>query len=310
MKVGRRRIDVSSRDRVYFPGAGLTKGDLMDYYREVAPQLLPHARGRLVSMQRFPEGIDGPGFYQKEVPDHFPGWIHSEEVEKQEGTLRQLVIDNAPTLVYLADQGCITPHVWLSRVDRVRHPDRMVFDLDPSGEDAREVFPGVRRAALQLRNLLDEVGLVPFLMTSGSRGLHIHVPLDREADFDEVRSFAADLADVLVARDPRRLTRAHRKEKRGDRIFLDVLRNAYAQTAVVPYGVRARAGAPVAVPILWEELEEPGMHAGRFTIRDVPDRMARMQDPWKGMGKRARGLGRPRWVLDRMMEEGKEGNAA
>lgn len=303
MRIGRRTVEVSSREKVYFPDSGITKGELVDYYRRVAPHLVRHARGRLVSMQRFPDGIRGPRFYQKDVPDHFPAWIHTEEVEKKEGTLRQLVIDDAATLVYLADQGCITPHVWLSRVDRVRHPDRLVVDLDPSASDAQAVFPDVRRAALQVRDLLDEVGLIPFLMTSGSRGLHIHVPLDRGADFDEVRAFAGDLAELLVVRNPERLTVAHRKDQRGDRIFVDILRNAYAQTAVAPYAVRAREGAPVATPLDWEELDDPRLHARTHTIRTLPARLEERGDPWKGMGRRARGLDRPRWVLDRLLEE-------
>lgn len=301
MRIGRRTVDVSSPDKVYFPDAGITKGEVVDYYRRVAPDLLRHARGRLVSMQRFPDGIHGPRFYQKEVPAYFPDWIHTEEVEKKEGTLRQLVIDDAATLVYLADQGCITPHVWLSRVDRVRRPDRLVVDLDPPGEDAQAVFPDVCRSAREVGELLEEVGLVPFLMTSGSRGLHIHVPLDRGADFDEVRAFAGDLAEVLVSRHPERLTTAHRKEQRGDRIFVDVLRNAYAQTAVAPYAVRAREGAPVATPLDWEELDEPGLHARTHTIRTLVRRLEERPDPWKGMGRRARGLDRPRWMLDRIL---------
>ncbi len=307
MRIGRRTVEVSSRGKVYFPDAGITKGELVDYYRGIAPHLIRHARGRLVSMQRFPDGIQGPRFYQKDVPDHFPDWIHTEVVEKKEGTLRQLVIDDAATLVYLADQGCITPHVWLSRVDRVRHPDRMVVDLDPPGEDPQELFPAVRRAARQVRELAEEVGLVPFLMTSGSRGLHIHVPLDRGAHFDEVRSFAADLGDLLVARDPERLTRAHRKEQRGDRIFVDILRNAYAQTAVAPYAVRARNGAPVATPLEWEELDDPGLHPRAHTLRTLPRRLEEHPDPWKGIGRRARGLDRPRWLLDRLLERSRSG---
>lgn len=301
MRIGGRSVEVSSRDKVYFPGAGITKGEMVDYYVEVAPHLVRHARGRLVSMQRFPDGIEGPRFYQKEVPEYFPDWIHTEVVAKKEGTLRQLVIDNADTLVYLADQGCITPHLWLSRVDRVHHPDRLVVDLDPPGDDPRAVFPEVRWAALEVRELLDEVGLVPFLMTSGSRGLHIHVPLDRGATFEEVRTFAAGLAEILVARHPRRLTTAHRKDQRGDRIFVDILRNAWAQTAVAPYAVRAREGAPVATPLHWDELEDPRLHARTHTIRTVPERLEGRSDPWKGMGRRARGLDRPRRVLDRLL---------
>lgn len=303
MRIGRRSVEVSNRDKVFFPGSGLTKGDLVDYYHRVAEYLVPHARDRLVSMHRFPDGIEGPDFYHKDVPDHFPRWIHTEEVEKEGGSLRQLVIDDTATLVYLADQACVTPHVWLSRVDRRRHPDRMVFDLDPPGEDPDAAFAEVRWTARRLADLLDEVGLVPFVMTSGSRGLHVHVPLDRGADFDAVRGFAAAAADLLVARHPERLTREQRKAKRGDRIFLDVMRNAYAQTAVVPYAVRAREGAPVATPLEWDALGASGMSPRRYTIRNLFRRMSRKEDPWKGMGRRARALEGPRKALDELRDE-------
>lgn len=303
MRVGRRSIEVSNRGKVFFPGSGLTKGDLVDYYHRVAEHLLPHARDRLVSMHRFPDGIGGPDFYHKDVPAYFPEWIHTEEVEKEGGSLRQLVIDDAATLVYVAGQGCVTPHVWLSRIDRRGRPDRMVFDLDPPGGDPGGAFEAMRWTARRVREVLEEVGLVAFVMTSGSRGLHVHVPLDRSADFEAVRAFARDAADLLAARHPDRLTREQRKAKRGDRIYLDIMRNAYAQTAVVPYAVRAREGAPVAVPLEWEELGASGMGPRRYTVRNLFRRLSRKDDPWKGMGRRARGLGGPREALDDLLEE-------
>ncbi len=299
MKVGRRTLEVSNRDKVFFPDAGITKGDLVDYYHRAAGLLLPHVRDRPVAMHRFPDGIDGQGFYHKDVPDHFPGWIRNERVEKADGHLRQLVIDDAATLVYIANQGCITPHVWLSRVDRPDHPDRMVFDLDPPGEGARATFDAVRWTARRLRELLEELGLVPYVMTSGSKGLHLHVPLDREADFDDVRAFAMDAADLLVARHPGRLTREQRKAKRGDRIYLDVMRNAYAQTTVAPYAVRARTGAPVATPLSWDEIGRADLHPRRYGIANLFRRMAQKQDPWEGMGRHARGLEAPARDLKR-----------
>jgi bifunctional non-homologous end joining protein LigD len=300
MKVGRRTLEVSNRDKVFFPDAGITKGDLVDYYQRAAAFVLPHARDRLVAMHRFPDGIDGQGFFHKDVPDHFPAWIRRERVEKAGGHLRQLVIDDAATLVYIADQGCITPHVWLSRADRIDHPDRMVFDLDPPGDDARATFDAVRWTARRLRELLQELGLVAFVMTSGSKGLHLHVPLDRETDFDAVRAFATDAADLLVERHPGRLTREQRKAKRGDRVYLDVLRNAYAQTTVAPYAVRARAGAPVATPLSWDELGRADLHPRRYGLRNLFRRMAQKDDPWKGMDRHARGLRGPARALARL----------
>ena len=303
MRVGRRTLDVSNRDKVFFPDAGVTKGDLVDYYQRAAEFLLPHARDRLVAMHRFPDGIDGQGFFHKDVPDHFPAWIRSERVEKADGHLRQLVLDDPATLVFIADQGCITPHVWLSRVDRIDHPDRMVFDLDPPGDDARATFDAVRWTARRLHELLEELGLVAFVMTSGSKGLHLHVPLDRTADFDDVRAFAIDAADLLAQRYPERLTREQRKAKRGDRVYLDVMRNAYAQTTVVPYAVRARPGAPVATPLSWDELGRADLHPRRYGLRNLFRRMAQKDDPWKGMGRRARGLDGPARLLRRLRDE-------
>jgi bifunctional non-homologous end joining protein LigD len=298
VKIGRRTVEVSNRDKVFFPADGLTKGDLVDHYHRAAPHLLRHGRDRLVSMDRYPDGIDGPGFYHKDVPASFPDWITTQEVEKKGGgTLTQLVLADTATLVYLADQACITPHVWTSTVDRRNHPDRMVFDLDPPS-DRGDRFAEVRWTARRLRTLLEELDLVPFVMTSGSRGLHVHVPLDRGADHDAVRSFARDVAETLSRRHPARVTTEQRKKKREGRIFVDVLRNAYAQTVVVPYAVRALPGAPVATPLSWDELGRSGMSPRRYGIRNLFRRLGAVDDPWKGMGRHARSLRGARDALD------------
>lgn len=281
-----------------FPGAGVTKGELVDYYREIADPMLPYLRDRPVSMHRFPDGIEGEGFYQKEIPDYFPDWIQRVTVKKEGGEVTHVLCQDAATLVYLANQACITPHVWLSRRDELDRPDRMIFDLDPPGQD----FAPVRRAARALHDLLEELGLVPFAMTTGGRGLHLVVPLDRSADFDAARGFARDLAELLARRDPERLTTEPRKEKRKGRLFVDVLRNAYAQTGVPPYAVRPRPGAPVAMPIAWDELGDPKLRGDRYDTRNAFHRLGRVEDPWKGMARRARSLRGPREKLDALLE--------
>jgi bifunctional non-homologous end joining protein LigD len=303
VKVGRREIDVSNRDKVFFPDSGVTKGDLVDYYHRIADTFLPHARDRPVSMERFPDGIAGDSFFQKDVPDYFPGWIRRVEIEKENGTLHQLVIDDAATLVYLADQGCVTPHVWLSRSEHIRRPDRLIVDFDPPGDDPDAYFDEVRWAARTTRSLLEELDLVPFVQTSGSRGLHIHVPLNGDEGFDTVRHFAMDLADLLARRHPERLTTAHRKAKREGRIFLDVLRNAYAQTSVAPYAVRARAGAPVATPLAWDELDRSGLGPVSYTVENIFRRLGQRDDPWSGMGRHGRSLSGPRQALNELLGE-------
>jgi len=305
VKVGRRTVEIGNPDKILFPDAGLTKRGLAEYYRRVAETLLPHIRDRPLTMHRLPDGIDGEDFYQKDVPGHFPDWIRTVEVETKEGhTLDQLVADDAATLVYLADQACITPHAWLSRIGRLHRPDRMVFDFDPpDGTGHEEVFAEVRWAARQVRSVLEDVGLVAFVQTSGSRGLHVHVPLEGDADFDRTRAFARDLVVLLENRFPERLTTRQRKKERGDRIYLDVGRNAYGQTAVAPYAVRARPGAPVATPLSWDELGRSGLHPRRYTVENLFRRLGATEDPWKGMGRRARGLAAPGSRLDRLRDE-------
>ena len=279
-----RAVKLSNLQKILFPGGSLTKADLIDYYRRIAPVMLPHVAGRPLSFERYPDGVAAEGFMQKNASDHFPSWIRRARLAKQDGVVDHVVAEDRETLIYLANQACITFHVWLSRIDRVDHPDRMVLDLDPSDDD----FAKVRWAARETRALLEELGLAPFLQITGSRGLHVWVPLDGSADFDRVRQFASEVAERLVARRPRELTTAQRKAKRGDRIFVDVARNAYAQTAVAPYSVRARPQAPVATPIDWAELEDPKLGPQRYTIRNIFRRLARKRDPWADIERHAR----------------------
>lgn len=284
------KVEISHPGKLMFPAARVTKGQLASYYERVAPWMLPHVKGRPISMQRFPEGVDGYGFFHKDVPEHFPGWVRRVEVAKRGGSVTHAVAANPETLVYLANQNCVTPHVWLSRSDRLRQPDRLVFDLDPSVHD----FPAVRRAARALGGLLRELGLEPYAMTTGSRGLHLWVPLRRGPDFSEVRDFARDVGLVMAARHPDELTMEARKAKRGDRILIDVNRNAYAQTAVPPYAVRPRPTAPVAMPLDWEELSDSRLRADRWTLANAFRRLAAKGDPWSDMGRRAKGLAEAR----------------
>jgi bifunctional non-homologous end joining protein LigD len=258
--------------------------------------MLPHVKGRPLSLQRFPDGIDHKGFFHKDVPDYFPAWVRRVEVPKTGGTITHAYVQDADTLVYLVGQNTITPHVWLSRADRVWQPDRLVFDLDPPVGD----FAAVRRAARWTGDLLRELGLTPFAQVTGSKGIHVWTPLRRRLRFDEVREFARAAADVLAERHPDELTVEMRKAKREGRILLDVARNAYAQTAVPPYAVRPRPGAPVATPIDWDELSDSSLRPDRWTVKTVLRRLAAKGDPWRDIQSYARGLGGARRTLDRL----------
>lgn len=289
-----RGVRVSSPDKVLWPDDGITKEDLAHYLDDVADAALPHLGDRPISMQRFPDGIGEQGFYEKRLPSHFPDWVDRVTVETSGGTQEQVVVSDARTLVYLAQQACITPHTWLSRRGALDRPDLLVVDLDPSADD----LPGLRRATRLVGELLDDLGLVPFVKTTGSRGYHVTVPLRADEGFDDVRAFATELADLLAEREPRLFTRAARTADRGDLVYLDVLRNGYGQTVVPPYAPRARPGAPVAAPLEWDELSS--VAPDRFDLGGVRRRLAQREDPWRGMRRRARGLRRPRERLARL----------
>ena len=277
------RVQVTHPEKVLFPDDGITKGELVAYYRTVAPRMLPLISGRPVTMQRFPDGIGKGGFLQKQVGRHFPDWIErvtAPNRRTRQATVREqvtyVVCRHPDDLAYLANQGCVTPHVWLSRTPDIHHPDQMVFDLDPASDD----LGVLRAAASSLRGLLEELGLAAYLKSSGSRGLHVVVPLVPAADTDTVKVFSIAVAEALANRYPDDFTTEGRIANRHGRLYLDIGRNGYAQTMAAPYAVRARPGAPVSVPLDWSELD--GFRPGQHTLRGIADRLA-APDPWAGM---------------------------
>jgi bifunctional non-homologous end joining protein LigD len=279
MRVGRRVIKTSSEDRVIFPRDGITKGEVIDYYRRIARFMIPHVRKRRLTMERYQPNIDAAPVFQKGMPEHFPDWIPHVEVPKHGGTVTHVVCDNAETLAYIANQGCLTPHVGLQRIDKNEYPDQMIFDLDPPSDD----FELVRTVAFKMRELLEEHNLVPFLKTTGSRGLHLVVPLDRKLPFDDVRAIARSLAEEMVRREPKLVTTEMLKKNRDGKLFLDVNRNGTAQTAVPAFAIRAKDGAPVSMPITWKELEDKSLNARTWNIRNACERMDQIEDPWKSL---------------------------
>jgi bifunctional non-homologous end joining protein LigD len=284
MRAGRRDVELTHPNKVLFPDDGIRKEDLAAYYRDAAPRMVPLVRDRPVSMQRFNGGIAREGFFQKNVARGAPDWVRRVRVGKRGGSVCHVLANDAPTLVWLANQNCITPHVFLSRADRLERPDRMIFDLDPANDDE---FPLVRRTARELGDILREAGVEPFAMTTGSKGIHVVVPLRRAYGFDRVRDAAVAVAGELVGRRPKALTTEFYKRKRDGRLFIDVNRNAYAATAVPAYSVRPKPGAPVATPLRWDELEDRRLRAQAWTLRTV---LERDPDVWAGLPRAAGGL--------------------
>jgi bifunctional non-homologous end joining protein LigD len=283
MHLGPYEVSVGKPDKVLFPGDGVTKLDVVEHYRRVAPRMVLHAGGRPVSLQRFPDGIDGKAFFQKNASRHFPEWIERVTLPKEGGTVDHVVVRRAADLVYLAGQATVTFHAGLAPAERADVPDRLVWDLDPSIDD----FAMIRHGARLLREVVDDIGLVPYLMTTGSRGLHVVAPVSGGATFDELRPLVAGVAGVLVERAPDEFTVDFRKADRGDRVLVDFFRNAYGQTAVAPWSLRPKAGAPVAVPVPWDELDDPALAGARYRIGDVPA-LLEGDDPWSGFGRHAR----------------------
>ena len=281
---------ITHPEKVLFPDDGITKGELAVYYEAIAPVMVPHIHGRPVTMERYPAGIDKKGFWQKDVSKGFPEWLERIEVPKKDGTVHHPLVTDARSLLWMTNQNTITQHVWTSRAPDLYHPDVCVFDLDPSTEDEPAVL---RTAALAVRDLLAELGLPSWLKTSGSKGFHILVSLDRTADMDDVARFAHRVGTILVERDPEHLTQEFSKADRGGRIFVDTGRNGYSATFAAAYAVRAKPGAPVSAPCTWEELERGEIGPRTFTLRTMADRIAGVGDLWSEMRKSEAGLPAP-----------------
>jgi bifunctional non-homologous end joining protein LigD len=287
---------ITHPEKILFPDDGITKGELAAYYEAVAPLMVRHIRGRPVTMERYPAGIGQKGFMHKDVTKGFPAWLERVEVPKKDGTVHHAIVSDDRPLLWMANQNTITLHVWSSRIPNLYHPDICVFDLDPSVDD-----PGMlKAAALALRDLLDELGLPSWVKTSGSKGFHIVVPIDGEMHMGDVSAFAHHVGQLLVQRDPDRLTQEFSKSDRGRRIYLDTGRNGYSATWAAPYTVRARPGAPISAPCTWEEIERDAVHPRSFTLRTMAGRIAASGDLWSGLEKRRRSLRRAAEKLRRL----------
>jgi len=280
---------ITHPEKILFPDVGITKGELASYYESIAPVMLPHLRRRPITMERFHRGIGSPGFFQKDVSKGFPDWLERVEVPKHGGTVHHPIANDTRSLLWLANQNSITIHVWPSRTPNLYNPDICIFDLDPSKEDEPETLA---RAALNLRDLLVELGLPSWIKTSGSKGFHIAVPLDGKSDFSTVAQFAHVVGRVLVQRDPEHLTQEFAKVDRGGRILVDTGRNGYSATYAATYTVRAKPGAPVSAPCTWEELEKGEVGPQTFTLRTMAQRISAVGDLWSDMLKRKRSLKR------------------
>lgn len=295
-----RDVTITHPEKVLFPAVNgepaITKGELAGYYEAIASVMVPHIRRRPITMERYHRGVGAPGFFQKDVSKGFPPWLERVEVPKKGGTVHHPIVTDARSLLWLANQNCITPHVWTSRDPDLYHPDVCVFDLDPSIDRPAEL----RAASLQLRDLLDELGLPSWAKTSGSKGIHIVVPLDGKMEMGKVAQFAHAVGALLVRRHPDTLTQEFHKVDRRDRILVDTGRNGYSATFAAPYAVRAKPGAPVSAPCTWREIETGAAGPQTFTLRGMAARVAELGDLWSDMRRSRRSLKGPIERLERL----------
>jgi bifunctional non-homologous end joining protein LigD len=288
---------ITHPEKLLFPDDGISKGELAAYYEAVAPLMLPHVRGRPLTMERFPAGIAKKGFIQKDVSKGFPEWLERVEVPKKGGTSWYPIVNDAKALQWISNQNSITPHVWTSRVPSLHNPDLCIFDLDPSHDE-----PDVLRAvALEVRNLLAELGLQSWLKTSGSKGFHIAVPLDGTAEFDAVSQFTHGVGALLVKQNPSQLTQEFLKADREGRILIDTGRNRFGATFAAAYAVRPKPGAPVSAPCSWQELEQDQVAPQTFTLRNLPERCRERGDLWANIYERGQSLREPSEKLARRL---------
>ena len=274
-------LQLTNTDKVFWPAEGYTKGDLIEYYRAIAPLMLPYLRDRPLVMTRFPDGIEGKSFFQKDAPDFAPDWLRTERVfsEQSERELRYFVCDDEAALLYVANLATIPIHIWASRVGTLARPDWCVLDLDPK----EAPFAHVVEVALALRELCDTIGMPSFVKTSGSSGLHVLVPLGAEVTHEQSRLLGELLARIVVQRKPELATVARLPSQREDKVYVDFLQNGYGKLLVAPFCVRPLPGAPVSMPLRWEEVGE-GLSIGAYTIRTAVDRMRTVgEDPLLGV---------------------------
>jgi bifunctional non-homologous end joining protein LigD len=283
IKRGRRELRLSNLDKPFWPELGIAKGDLIAYYRDVAEVLVPHLRDRPFTMKRYPDGWQGKSFFQKNAPAHMPDWIPRAPFPASTRDGEKRIIDYALVnddlaLMWMANMGCIDLHTWASRVDRPDRPDWVMFDLDPS-EGA--TFEQVVEVALLVKQTLDLLELASFPKTSGSRGIHVLVPISRRHSFEEVREFAGIVAGALARAHPGLATTEWAREKRRG-VLVDANQNGPGRTNATVYAVRPRAGATVSTPLRWDEVT-PALDASAFTMDAVLDRVARHGDLYAGV---------------------------
>lgn len=278
LKIGKTTLHLTNQNKIYFPDDGITKGDIIQYYNEIADLILPYLKNRPQSMNRFPNGINAPGFYQKDVDvDKIPSWLKTEKIysESNDKYLDYLICNDKQTLLYMANLGCIEINPWNSTIKKVENPDWLVIDIDPDKDNFQEVV----QTALTVKNVMDELESECFCKTSGASGLHVYIPLGAKYNYDQAKILAELLAIEIQQCLPEITSLERSIKKRNHKIYVDYLQNRRGQTLAAPYSVRPKPGATVSVPLEWNEVNEK-LHPSQFTIKNVLQRFEKKGDLW------------------------------
>jgi bifunctional non-homologous end joining protein LigD len=273
------KSEISNPDKVLFPKSKITKKEIVDYYSSVSRLMLPFLKDRPLALVRYPDGIGKEGFYQKNAQDYFPDWI---KTWKTKGT-NYAICNDKETMLYLANLGCIEIHGWQSKIDRPEYLDKMVIDIDPPD---RKKFPEAVQAALALKKIFEHIGLRPFLMSTGSKGLHVTASINRDSDFRQVKEFSSKIATIIEKLNGKKFTTEQRIEKRKGKVFIDVYRNSRAQLSVLPFSLRAKEPGTIAMPLDWKELSSAFKH-DKYTLRNFDPKR---KNPWRDFFKKTQSI--------------------
>ncbi len=270
-------IALSNLDKVFFPESVITKGDVISFYEDISPLMLPFCKNRFLTMWRCPDGIQAQQFVQKNASPYFPKWIKRRAL-KQEG-IKYVLLNDTAALIYLANQACVSFHITLSKVEKSHYPTYLIFDLDPSGADLMVL----KKVVKMVKALLDELGLPSFIQTTGSHGFHIYVPLKQDTTFKKAHDFVKACAQYLINKHPEFITIEQRKNKRGNRVLIDYARNSFGLSSVSPYSLRVIENAPIATPIHWGEFDDKHLTSQTYNLKNIFKRLSHVEDPWKDM---------------------------
>jgi len=299
IKIGNSTIEITNAEKIYYPKNRIKKGDVLDYYCKISEYLLPHIKKRLLSMHRYPNGIEYQHFIQQEIPGYFPPWIARKRVKKEGGFITHTICDNKQTLIYLSNEAVLEFHIWLSRSDNVTNPDKIIFDLDPPKGNTQKA----RKAALAMKEILDDISLRSYVMSTGSNGYHIIVPLDGKLSFKKTHPISEKIARIAEKSYPSLLTTEQRKEKRRGRVFVDYIRNSYGQTSIAPYSLRAKNGAPIATPLSWDEMRRASTDPAKYDFKNIFRRLSRTGDLWQNIYEEKQSLTQAKGKLDKLKKD-------